>query len=165
MKTRILHTKFWNDSFVSSLSPEEKLVFNYYLTNDKINIIHFYECSDRLVLFETGVSTGVLQGCKGKLSNAKKILFFNDFVFIVNAYRYERYEGPDNVKAKERTLNQLSKECLSFYKEHTPLSTGVYTPTINHKSKIINDKSETINHNSQEQFKKIRESLKGKLRL
>lgn len=163
MKTRILHTKFWNDSFVSSLLPEEKLIFNYYLTNDKINIIHFYECSDRQVLFDTGVSTGVLQGCKDKLSKANKILFFNDFVFIVNAYRYEKYEGPDNVKAKEKTLNQLSKYALAFYKKHTPLSTGVYTPTINHKSEIINNKSEIINHKSE--IAEMKKKLKNKLNI
>ncbi len=167
MKTRILQTKFWIDSFVVTLTPEEKLIFNYYLTNDKVNIIHFYECSDRQVMFDTGVSTGVLQGCKDKLTLNNKILFYKDFVLLINARKYEHYEGADNLKAKGVLLGQLSKDVLEFYKKHTPLSTGVYTLPINHNTKTINNKSETISHKSENDLqglklmKKKLASLKG----
>jgi hypothetical protein len=153
MKTRIIHTKFWIDSYVSTLTIEQKLIFLYYLTNDKVNIIHFYECPDRQVLFDTGVSTGVLQGCKKKFQKDNKILFFEDYVLLKNALRYERYEGSDNLKAKEKLIAQLSKEALKLYEESTPLSQGSDTPltgTINHNTEIINNKSETINHNKEE---------------
>lgn len=147
MKTRIVHTKFWKDSFVSELNTEEKLVFLYYLTNENINILHLYECSDRQVVFDTGIDRGILDGIKQKFADANKILFFKDYVFLVNANRYEEYTGEKNEKAKKQLLNIINCDVVSWYEKvrkkikDTPIDTPIMIGSINHKS-------ETINHNS-----------------
>lgn len=142
MKTRIIYTKIWQDSFFSSLSPEEKLVFIYYITNDHVNIIHFYECSDRTVMFDTGISLTKLLNLKGKLQDHKKILFYKDFVFLTNASRYEIYTGEKNEEAKRKILLLLSKDVLDWY--NNILDRGIDTqpiPSINHNTEIISNKS------------------------
>lgn len=145
MKTRILYTKIWQDSFFTSLSIEEKIVFIYYLTNDQVNIIHFYECPDRKVIFETGISTQKLQTFKKKLQANNKIGFYKDYVFLVNANRYESYTGEKNEKAKRKITALLSRDVLDWYNNvlDRGIDRGIDTPSIpsiNHKSEIINNK-------------------------
>ena len=141
MKTRIIYTKFWSDDYISSLTSLEKLVFLFYLTNDKVNIIHCYECLDKYTLLDTGVSTEVLQKCKRKFETDGKIHFCKSYVKLVNADKYEKYKGEDNDKAKKTLIGLMSDEIRAWYNTPvTPLSTGVYTPPINHKSYIINNK-------------------------
>ena len=148
VKTRIIQTKFWMDDFVSSLTSLEKLIFNYYLTNDKVNIIHCYECPDTYVLVATGVSRGVLEGCKQKLSSANKVKFYKGYVHLVNADRYEKYTGGDNDTAKEKLLSEMSSDVLDWYnnKTETPVERGVYRSgiplPINKKQEISNNKLE-----------------------
>ena len=149
MKTRILYTKIWQDSFFVSLSPAEKLLFIYYLTNDQVNIIHFYECPDRRVIFETGITDSILQTSKIKLQTNKKIFFYKDYVFLVNAVRYESYTGEKNEEAKKKTTQLLSSDVLAWYKNiiDRGIDRGMDTqpiPPINHKSEIIIHKSEKI---------------------
>lgn len=147
MKTRIIHTKFWADDYISDLSPLEKLVFIYYLTNDRVNIIHCFECPDKYVLVDTGVSREVLQRCKDKFQTDNKMRFYNGYVQLLNAGKFERYVGEDNEKKKAKLLEEMSVDVLSWYnnKNNTPVErdvTPVYTGTINHNTEIIN-----INHN------------------
>ena len=42
-KQRYVNTRFWNDTYVSSLDPIEKLLFIYLLTNEHTNISGVYE--------------------------------------------------------------------------------------------------------------------------
>jgi len=149
MKTRIIYTKIWQDSFFTSLSSEEKIAFIYYLTNDQVNIIHFYECPDRKVIFDTGISLTKLLNLKGKLQTNKKIFFYKDYVFLVNAIRYESYTGEKNEEAKRKTIQLLSSDVLAWYKDiiDRGIDRGIDTqpiPSINHKSEIIIQKSEKI---------------------
>ena len=152
MKTRIIQTKFWADGYVASLTPLEKIIFLYYLTNEKVNIIHCYECPDRYVLIDTGVSREVLQRCKDKLQESNKVLFYKDYVLLVNADKYEAYKGEDNEKAIKKLESEMSNDVLDWYinKNKTPLKTpdtGVYTPPINNKSEIISHKEGIVKGN------------------
>ncbi len=145
MQTRIIHTKIWTDSFFSTLEPAEKLVFIYYITNPSVNIIHLYECSDKQVIFDTGVSGPDLQKIKKKLSDCNKIKFFEGYVFLCNAYKYETYTGELSEKGKTRAFSQLSKEVLKWYKGASRGLEGSKKVTINNKQEIINNNKETIN--------------------
>jgi hypothetical protein len=148
MKTRIIQTKFWADGYISTLTTQEKLLFMYFLTNDRVNIIHCYECPDQYILLETGVSRGVLERCKQKLERDGKIKFFKGYIRLVNADKYESYRGADNEKAKEKSIQELSLDVLDWYnnKKDTPVE-GVLTGTVHQVDSTINHKSEIINHN------------------
>lgn len=148
MKTRILQTKFWDDNFIFSLSPLEKLIFLYYLTNSKVNIIHCYECPDGQVISSIGVSIGVLKKAQDKFRQAGKIDFYNGYVKLLNAKKYETYSGDKNEGAKENLIKEMSPDILAWYNNpfDTPIDRGMdrgtMIPPINHKSETINHKSE-----------------------
>jgi len=147
MKTRIIHTKIWQDSFFVELNPVEKLLFIYYLTNENVNIIHLYECSIRKTIFDTGVTQEELTNAKNKFQANKKFYYHNDFIYITNASRYEEYKGTLNETAKSKIFSQLGKEVLDWY--YSISDTPIYTPfkgSINKKPEIINDKPEIRNH-------------------
>jgi hypothetical protein len=151
MKTRILHTKIYSDSFFIELTPIEKLLFIYLITNESVNIIHLYECPDRKIMFDTGLTKDQLIKAKDKFQDAGKIYFFKGYVFLKNSSKYETYAGGLNDKAKENAIAVLDQEIVSWYEailanKNTPIDRGIDTPlkgTINHKSEIIIHKSET----------------------
>ena len=138
MKTRIIHTKIWTDGFFLDLSSEEKLLLVYLLTNQYVNIIHLYECPTRIISFETGLSIVLIEKIKIKFEKAKKIYFYNNYIYLKNADKYERFTGEDNEIAKNKLYTQLSRDALDWYNKllDTPVDTPP-TPSIIHNSEYI----------------------------
>lgn len=126
MKTRIIHTKVWTDSFYLKLKPIERYLFLYFLSNPHVNIIHCYECPDVLVSLETGVSIPEIQSTKTIFQDSGKILFFKDYVFLRNAHRYETYSGELNEKSKRKLAGEMSVAVLDWY--NSVSNTPIYTP-------------------------------------
>jgi hypothetical protein len=144
MKTRILHTKFWKDRFICSLTPVEKLLFNYFITNEYVNIIHIYELRDEQIILDTGIDRGILERCKEKFEKAKKIFFKDGFVCLRNACKYESYTGDKNNECRIRLLRQLGQELSDYFNTRidTPMYRDYNTEIRNHKSEVINQKEE-----------------------
>jgi hypothetical protein len=139
MKTRVIHTRFWKDSYVRRLTPGEKLVFNYLLTNEKVNIIHCYEIDLDEIVFDVGLSKGTVKDAMQRLQQDKKIAYYNGWCFLGNASKYEKYTGEKNVTAKETLLKEMSNKVLDWYNNLIDRGMiGVYIPPINHKPEIIN---------------------------
>lgn len=132
MKTRILHTQFWKDEYIGTLTPSEKLLFLYFITNECVSIIHLYKISERQVLFDTGIDKATILKAKRKFVTDGKIFFYKDYVFLRNANRYERYIGEKNEAAKQREVANLSSDVLDWYNKllDTPMDTPIYTPSI-----------------------------------
>ncbi len=55
-KQRIINTKFWNDSYIAGLSPPEKVVILYLITNPLTNISGVYELPPRRAPFDVGIA-------------------------------------------------------------------------------------------------------------
>ncbi len=160
MKTRIIHTKFWEDSYIAELNPKEKLLFLYLITNQRVNLVWFYECPDRVILFDTGLSNKELQETKKKFMEDRRVLFVENYVYLVNANKYESYTGEKNKVASEKLLSQISTPIKDEVNRllDTPIDTPIDTPSIgsiSHKSEVISNKLEVINNKSEENFEKF----------
>jgi hypothetical protein len=153
MKTRILHTKIWEDTFVCELSAVEKLAFIYFLTNSHVGLTGIYELSDRVISFDLNIKNPEeLFYIKEKLQKNDKIYFKDGFVAIKNAQKYNDYsKGNENQKkAFCREYDMLPSKIKEILKENNfdivnnPLITSrqlVDQLDINNKSKIINNKT------------------------
>ena len=144
MKTRLLETKFWKDAYIVELTIEQRLLYIYLLTNERVNIIHCYEISDREILFDTGIDRGILTPSKTQFQKDGKFSFYKDYVFLINACKYESYIGEKNDNAKLKLYKQMPSDVFDWYR-------GIYTPligSISHKSEIIDHKSEVISQKS-----------------
>ncbi len=156
MKTRIVHTKIWSDNYYVDLSPIEKFLFLYFLANENVNIIHCYECPDRKIVYDTGITKDQLEKAKQKFETSGKIYFNKGYVLLKNASKYEEYTGPLNEKAKDAAIKVLDRDILSWRERvlsnqntpiYTPIDTGKDASPIgdiNHKSEIINQKEEVV---------------------
>ena len=161
MKTRIIWTKIWEDSWFSSLSNNGQKLFLYLITNFRINMCGCYEINDRIIISDTKIKS--LELAKKELS--PKVRFSNDWVYIVNAEGYGGYRGPKNVKVIEREISEIPlkiKDTLEYGKSYSvsigyPESDQTLDTPINHKSEIINNNITNKVNNNIIKEKKIKE--------
>lgn len=125
MKRRSLETRFWKDSYIQSLTSNGKLLFNYLLTNEYVNIIHIYELPESYIALETGITIKQIQDLKDKFHKDGKFLFKDSWIKIVNADKYEHYEGLLNEKAKENLLKIIPSHIIGYF--NTPIDTCIDT--------------------------------------
>ncbi len=161
MKTRIIWTKIYDDEWFNTLSIEYKFLFIYYFTNSRIEHTGIYQCTQRIISFETGIDTLILKDINRSFEEDKKVYFYNDWVYVIKSPVYGGYKGPKNELAFNRELTKIPSNVIEFFNKKVPIQYiyPIYT-TINHKSEIINDKSETINH--KQGIDEMKKKLKGK---
>ena len=106
---------FWSDNYIENLTPEEKLIFIYYVFNPSINIIHCYHYSIKKTVFDTGLSEEIVKKANIKFQKDRKFLFHKDFIFIVNGSKYQKYTGASNEIAKERKWLQAGTDVLEYF--------------------------------------------------
>jgi hypothetical protein len=104
-KQRIVNTKFWDDSYIAGLSPLEKLVFLYLITNPLTNISGVYELPLKRAAFDIGVSTEELEVIFRKLESDGKIVCFRGWIAVTNFVKHQTL----NPKIKIGILQELKK--------------------------------------------------------
>jgi hypothetical protein len=135
MKTRIVYTKIWKDDWFLGLSDDAQRLFIFLLTNEDIGLSGVFEISDREITYRTRLDGKQLEKAKSDL--VPKVLFHNGYCAIVNNNKYYAYKGEKNEKACASELSRIPTDTLSILYPY-PIDTP-----INHKSEIINHKSET----------------------
>ena len=138
MRTRIIHTKIhFEDDWFNTLSIGYRYLFIYLFTNIHIGQTGAYNLSKRVALLETGASSEEWDNACKEFEKAKKVMFMNDWIIVVNAVRYSNYSGAKNEVAFNNELNSLPEDV-----KHTV--SILYDTPINNKSYIINNNSEEI---------------------
>lgn len=155
MKTRIIHTKIWEDSFFLSLNRAHKLLFIYFLANSKTNMLHCYECADKVILFETQCSVEELEDFKTQVEAAGKIYFFQDYVLLKNGEKYCTYKNTWHRVTKSKLAQQLPDPVRDWAEQYISLEFMPMDSPIkqNNKYKNTNPKIEEQNkkHNHKEE--------------
>ena len=72
---RQVYTSFWQDSFVISLTPEEKYFYLYLITNSKTTLCGIYELPIQVAVFETGYNRETIEKLIVKFENYRKIKY------------------------------------------------------------------------------------------
>ncbi len=144
MKTRIIYTKFWYDTYISDLNTKEKLLFIYLVTNEKVTICGIYELPDKYILLDVGITQKELDTIKEKFMVDNKFTFIDGWVRIENFEIYNKFTGNLNETAKEKELSLIPKKVIEYQRGIDRVS-SVSDTLSNHKSIISNHKSETNN--------------------
>lgn len=158
MKTRIIQTRFWDDEVIVDLSIYGQHLYIYLLTCQYINICGIFQLSEAKIRFEAKFEKDTFETAKSELAEQKKAYFYKGWVFVVNALKNNNYtRSEDNKKAYNKELERVPKEVYDYFQScisDTTVDTTVDSsvgvlPTvpINNKSKIINQKPETITQN------------------
>ena len=142
MKTRIIHTRIWEDEFFGGLNSKNKLLFIYLLTNHRIGMTGVYECSDRLISFDTGISIEDINSGKEILKN--KFVFYKGWIVILNCGKYNNYTSNDFMKKayqKEReSLPEDLKKYVPFIESKPYANEYVSGTNTNYKHRDIVEK-------------------------
>lgn len=148
MKTRVVHTKFWQDNFICSLNHKEKLLFLYLITNDRVNISGVYELPDKTIKNDVEMTEMELEKAKEKFHNNKKFVFFNGWIKIINLERYQNYTGEKNdvcrAKELEKAPPELQTDTLSIPYRYPTDSPSNKKSEIRNKKLVISNKKEVI---------------------
>lgn len=104
-KQRIVNTKFWDDSYISRLTPLEKLVFLYLITNPLTNISGVYELPLKRAAFDVGISSGEIEVAFAKFESDGKLVRFSGWVGVTNFVKHQTL----NPKIKIGIVEELKK--------------------------------------------------------
>jgi hypothetical protein len=112
MKTRIIHTKFWRDNYITTLSQIEKLAFLYFISNECVGLLPAYELPDRVIQMDLNLKDlEEVNQIKHKFETDNKIKFLNGYVIVTNMIKYQSY-----LDGNDRQFNALMSE-LSYLPE------------------------------------------------
>jgi hypothetical protein len=157
MKTRIVFTKIWKDTYFSNLSQLEQLTFLYLITNDSVGLTGIYELDDRSITSALKITQQQFNKVKEKFMTDKKISFYNGWIKIHNHDKYNNFSGSKNEIAVNREISLISSEVIENL-DRVSIGYPLLTDTLkgdtlnNHKSIINNHKSITINQKSKTEF-------------
>ena len=108
-KLRSLSTAFWSDPFIEELTPQQKLLFIYLVTNDKTNMLGIYESTVRKMSFETGIDKKNIESALNEFKSKGKVKYINNYVILVNYMKHQNY-NTNMKKSAIDTYNNLPKE-------------------------------------------------------
>lgn len=114
---RKIHTSFWSDSFIQSLSPEQKYFFLYLLTNEKTKQCGIYDISKRHISFDTGYNIDTVSTLLNFFISAKKIVFSEETneLAIKNWDKYNGSNSPSVQSCIDEELINVKNRVLIEY--------------------------------------------------
>jgi len=108
-KLRSVNTKFWDDPFIEELSPSEKLLFLYLLTNPLANILGIYEITIKRICYDTGLGREIILNGLKRFETARKAFYNGNYLILPNWLKNQHLNK--NMKiAVSKEFNQLPIE-------------------------------------------------------
>ena len=107
-KTRYIKTDFWSDQFIEWLSVEEKLLYIYLFSNEKVDLCGAYEISLKKISFETGISIKNVELAIIEFSKKWKVFYRDWYIFMKNFTKHLT-KSPSIDQWIERSKNALPK--------------------------------------------------------
>lgn len=126
MKTRIVHTRFWKDEYVSNLTAKEKLLFLYLLTNECVNMCGIYELPDKYICVDLGLTLAELEKAKEKFQTDKRFYFDRGWIKIFRHEKYNSYGKGMQEKALAKEKESVP-DFMSNTSIDTSMDTSIYT--------------------------------------
>lgn len=114
---RKIHTSFWSDSFVQSLTPEQRYFYLYLLTNEKTRQCGIYDISKRQMSFDTGYNIDTVSKLLEFFISSEKIQFSEqkNELAIKNWNKYNGSTSPTVVSHVVQELTLIKDTSLIEY--------------------------------------------------
>lgn len=158
MKTRILHTKFYQDSYILTLLAKERFLFLYLITNERVEKTGAYEVPLLIIQLETGLTENeILKGIE-KFQSSDKIYYVDNYIVIKNILKYQNYSkgSAKQIESFNKEYESLPNSVKAIIDNDTELVNNQlptsYKLVINNKEEIINNKTRIIKKKKVEDF-------------
>lgn len=98
---RIISDAVWRDAWFQGLSPHEKLIWIYILTNEHLEICGIYELTIKTIQMELAgddeeIPRDKIKDVLTKFSDAGKILYQDHYIGIINWHQYNNFLNNPN---------------------------------------------------------------------
>jgi len=90
-KLRSVSTAFWSDPFIEELTPSEKLLYLYFITNEKTNMLGIYELSIKKISFETGLNKETVLKALESFERINKIKYKENYLILLNFLKNQHF--------------------------------------------------------------------------
>lgn len=105
-KQRYIRDTFWSDAYVEKLTPDEKLIFLYLLTNTLCNVAGIYEVRTKRIGFDTGYDIEVVETILNRFKKDGKLFRIDDYIIITNFVKNQS-TNPSILQGVERIIQEL----------------------------------------------------------
>jgi len=105
---RKIHTQFWSDPFIQTLSPEKRYFFLYLLTNEKTRQCGIYEISKRHISYDTGYTIDTVSILLEYFIQENKIMF-SEPTNEIAIKNWNKYNGNPSPKVQQLVKQELVK--------------------------------------------------------
>lgn len=116
-KKRYLNTKFWDDPYIRSLTPLERYLFLYLITNSNTTISGIYELMFERIVYDTNLRLNDVSRIVGKFAKDNKIYYIDNYICIKNFIKHQNLNPSitkgiiNELKTVPRSIiNKISKK-------------------------------------------------------
>jgi len=104
---RSINTSMWADGWFETISPIQKLVWIYLLTNSYTNMLGIYKVSIKRIIFETGLTGKQISDTLESFERIGKAFYwFNEWIFLPNWIKNQSMNG-NMIKSAIQNFNEL----------------------------------------------------------
>ena len=101
---RYISTSFWDDGWIQSIDPSEKLLYLYLMTNPLTNIAGIYKITDKRIHDDTGFSVDMLHRLLGRFEQAKKAYRFGEYIILPNWPKHQKWREKKTIETGIRKI-------------------------------------------------------------
>lgn len=115
---RYISTSFWDDEWIQSLDPSEKLLYLYLMTNPLTNIAGVYKITERRISFDTGFNLDTIRHIFAKFQKSGKVFRYKEYIAIPSWPKHQRWEKSSKTRVGiDIVLASLEPEVVKFLVE------------------------------------------------
>lgn len=108
-KLRSVSTKIWSDTWFEDLTPNQKLLFIYLITNEKTNMLGIYEVSFKKISFETGIQRSEVEKAIKIFEEAGRVRYEHNHIILTKFLKHQNF-NTNMKKSAIDVYNELPKE-------------------------------------------------------
>lgn len=97
-----MRVSFWDDPYIESLQPLDKLLYIYLFTNPHVNNLGILGISQKKIAFETGLAPGCVASTILLLEKDKKIILDGSATFLVNFIKHQTNTSPKLISSLKK---------------------------------------------------------------
>lgn len=113
---RQVQTSIWADNWVGMLTPNQKLVWLYLITNSRTRQCGVYEFAMRYAVVDTGLTAEEIESALKKFQADRKLLLSpdnNDEVLIVNWLKYNSARSPKVAAVIDKEIADIKTKAFA----------------------------------------------------
>jgi len=115
---RYISTSFWDDEWIQTLDPSEKLLYLYLLTNPLTNIAGVYKITVRRICFDTGFNADTVGHILAKFEKAGKAYLHKGYIILPTWPKHQKIHERQKLKiGLIAILQELPEDIIQFMYE------------------------------------------------